>query len=226
MKKFDRNYLIGAGFFVAFVLFTILVKFVDVQAIGPLGSKVGFAKLNNLFSVNEHIQFWDIFSDIVMILGIISAIIFTLLGAIQLVKRKSLKKVDKNIYVLAGLYIIDAIVYLVFRFIIINYRPVLENGELIASFPSSHVILVITFTLAVLIQAHRYYLKDNKKLLILLDIVAAVLIVSIITSRLLSGVHWLTDIIASLLISGAIISIYKGVLEVLDKKCKKDKTLD
>ena len=120
---------------------------------------------------------------------------------------------------------IRVIVYVLFELVVINYRPILENGELAASYPSSHVLISMVLVLSSLIQAHKY-LKNNKKLLVLCDIIASVLVVALVAGRMLSGVHWITDIIASLLISGALIYIYKAVLEIVEKNNTKDKTLD
>jgi undecaprenyl-diphosphatase len=225
MKKINKNIFIGGGLFVLFAIFTCLVKFVDVKAIGPLGSKVGLAGLNELFMVKTTSSVWDLVCDAIMVLAIASALVFVTIGVIQLIKRKSLKKVDKNIYVLAGLYAVVVIVYVLFELVVINYRPVLENGELAASYPSSHVLISMVLVLSSLIQA-RKYLKNNKKLLVLCDIIASVLVVALVAGRMLSGVHWITDIIASLLISGALIYIYKAVLEIVEKNNTKDKTLD
>lgn len=47
MKKKNRNGLIvGTVLLVSFVLWTLAVKFIDVQPIGPEGSVVGFATVN------------------------------------------------------------------------------------------------------------------------------------------------------------------------------------
>jgi len=225
MKKLNKNFIIGGSFAVLFLVFTLLVKFADVEAIGPLGSSVGLAGLNELFMVKVTSNVWDLVCDAIMVLAIASALVFVTIGVVQLIKRKSLKKVDKNIYVLAGLYALVAIVYVLFELVVINYRPVLENGELAASYPSSHVLISMTLVLSSLIQAHKY-LKNNKKLLVLCDAITAVLVVALVAGRMLSGVHWITDIIASVIVSAALIYIYKGVLEIVEKDNTKDKTLD
>lgn len=226
MKKLNKNFIIGGSLFLMFALFTVLVKFVGVEPIGPLGSSVGLAGLNELFMINQTSNIWDLFGDVIMIIAAASALVFVSLGVIQLAKRKSIKKVDKNIFVLAGLYVLIAVVFVLFEIVVINNRPILENGELAASYPSSHVLISMTLLLSALIQAHKYYLKGSKKLLVLCDIVAAVLVVALVTSRMLAGVHWITDIIASVLISASLIYIYRGVLETTENKNTKDKTLD
>ena len=225
MKKLNKNFIIGGSLFLMFALFTVLVKFVGVEPIGPLGSSVGLAGLNELFMINQTSNIWDLFGDVIMIIAAASALVFVSLGVIQLAKRKSIKKVDKNIFVLAGLYVAVVVIYVLFELVVINYRPILENGELAASYPSSHVLISMTLVLSSLIQAHKY-LKNNKKLLVLCNVVAAVLVVALVASRMLAGVHWITDIIASVLVSASLIYIYRGVLETIENKNTKDKALD
>ena len=225
MKKLNKNFIIGGCLFLAFIIFTICVKFVGVESIGPLGSKVGLAGFNELFLVKTTSNLWDLVCDAIMLIAIASGLVFVTIGIVQLIKRKSLKKVDKNIYILAGLYVVTAIVYVLFELVVINHRPVLENGELAASYPSSHVLISMVLVLSSLIQAHKY-LKNNKKVLVLCDVIAAVLVVMLFAGRMLSGVHWITDIIASVIVSASLIYIYKGVLEIVENKHTKDKTLD
>ena len=57
MEKIRKKmFFMGAGFLGAFVLWTVLVSYVDVRAIGQNASSVGFATLNgyvhNLTGVN------------------------------------------------------------------------------------------------------------------------------------------------------------------------------
>lgn len=215
MKKIDRNYLIGAGFFVAFVLFTILVKFVDVRAIGPLGSEVGFAGLNELFMKNNSNSCWNAVSNVFLILAFASALCFAVVGVVQLIKRKSLKKVDKNLYILLGLYVVTVLVYVFFELVVVNYRPVLEEGKLAASYPSTHILLSVVFLISALMGLNKYL--KNKKNVFIINILTSVFVVLLVCARMMSGVHWITDIIASLLISGALLFVYKGALKQFDK---------
>ncbi len=215
MKKFDRNYLIGAGFFVAFVLFTILVKFVDVKAIGPLGSEVGFAGFNELFLKTNSNSCWDAVSDVFMILALASALCFAVVGVVQLIKRKSLKKVDKNLYVLLGLYVVTMLIYVLFELVVVNYRPVLEEAKLVASYPSTHILISVVFMFAALMGLNKYL--KNKKNVFIINILTSVFVVLLVCARIMSGVHWITDIIAALLMAGALLFVYKGALKQFDK---------
>lgn len=223
MKKLNKNFIIGGGLFILFVIFTILVKFVGVEPIGPLGSKVGLAGLNELFMLSSNNKVWDIISDVIMVLALCSALAFVVLGVVQLIKRKSLKKVDKNLYVLAGLYAVIVCFYVLFELVVINNRPILENGELVASFPSTHVLLVTTLAFAALSQLGKFYIP-NKNTMFIIDDVIIILETLLVVSRMLSGVHWFTDIIGALLLAAALVFIHNGVIETFI--INKDKTLD
>ena len=127
-----------------FILWTVLVKFVDVQAIGPKKSSVGFATLNgfihNLTGANMtlyNITDWLGLVPIAFIFG------FGLLGLLQLIKRKSLLKVDSNILILGVFYIVVMSAYIFFEFFVINHRSVLIQGILEVSYPSSTTLLVL-----------------------------------------------------------------------------------
>ncbi|MBQ7917998.1 MAG: phosphatase PAP2 family protein [Clostridia bacterium] len=223
MKKLNKNFIIGGGLFLLFVIFTVFVKFVGVEPIGPLGSKVGLAGLNELFMLSSNNKVWDIISDVIMVLALCGALAFVVLGVVQLIKRKSLKKVDKNLYLLAGLYAVVVCFYVFFELVVINHRPILENGELVASFPSTHVFLVTTLVFAALSQLSKFYIP-NKNTMFIIDDIAIILETLLVVSRMLSGVHWFTDIVGALLLSASLVFIFNGVTETFINN--KDKTLD
>jgi undecaprenyl-diphosphatase len=128
---------------VAFAVFTILVKFVDVSDVGPFGSKVGFSKMNDaVFGAIGTSDAWYHISEIFGILALILAGVFVIVGLVQLIKRKSLKMVDNHILALGVFYVVVALAYLIFEVVVINKRPVLVEGELEASYPSSTVFSV------------------------------------------------------------------------------------
>lgn len=213
MKKINKNFIIGLTFLIVFVLFTILVKFVDVEAVGPLGSEVGFSHINHdFFEFCGHSKVWDYVSDAMIVVSLLVVLAFVVLGVVQLVKRKSLKKVDSNILILGVFYMLLAIVYLFFEVVVINYRPVLVEGTLKASYPSTHTMLSLFIIASAEIQLHKFY-SVNKKLLLSADIISSFLLFLIVVSRVLSGVHWLTDILGAILIELALLFIYNGVLD-------------
>lgn len=213
MKKIDKNFIVGLMLLIVFVLFTVLVKFVDVEGVGPLGSEVGFSHINHdFFEFCGHSKVWDYVSDAMMIVSLLVVVAFVVLGVVQLAKRKNLKKVDSNILILGVFYMLLAIVYLLFEVVVINYRPVLVDGTLKASYPSTHTMLSLFIIASAEIQLHKFF-SVNKKLLLSADIVSSCFLILIVVSRVLSGVHWLTDILGAILIALALLFIYNGVLD-------------
>ena len=201
---------------VAFV-YTLLVKYVDVQAIGPNGSSVGFGAINKAISglIGVHMSLYKI-TEYLGYLALLIAFNYALLGILQLFKRKSLFKIDKEIIVLGVFYVVVVILYVLFEKVIINYRPVLIDGVLEASYPSSHTLLALCICGSSLI-ANKYLFKDRKSAKYG-NIIAIVLMVSILLGRLISGVHWFSDIIGGVLISAALLKIFKTILKCLNEK--------
>ena len=196
---------------VAFVMWTLLLCFVDVRAIGPDGSSVGFAALNGF--VHEKIGVNTFLYDITDWLGLVPigvALGFAILGLIQLIKRKSLLRVDRSILALGVFYIIVVAVYLFFEIVVINYRPVLIEGCLEASYPSSTTMLVTCVMPSAAMQAKERI--KNKALRQSVIIVIIAFIAFMVVGRLLSGVHWISDIIGGALFSLGIVLMYKSFI--------------
>lgn len=191
----------------AFLLWTILICFVDVSAIGPNGSRVGFATLNkaihNLTGVNMTLY---VITDWLGLAPIFTALCFSILGLIQLIKRKSILKVDRSIISLGVFYIAVISVYVMFEYVVINYRPVLINGYLEASYPSSTTMLTLTVMITAIIQL-RSRIK-TKSLKTAITLIIALFTAFMVIGRALSGVHWITDIIGGILISLGLICMY------------------
>ena len=215
-KKSRRLFFLGASLLAAFVLWTVLVCFVDVQAIGPEGSSVGFATLNgcvhDFTGVNMSLY---IITDWLGLVPIGVAFGFAVLGLVQWIKRKSILKVDRSILVLGGFYIVVMAVYVLFEMVVINYRPTLIDGYLEASYPSSTTMLVMCVMPTAMIQL-RARIK-NKVFSRCVMIAIAVFIVFMIIGRLVSGVHWITDIIGGALVSAAIALMYYAISNVATK---------
>lgn len=225
MKKLKNNALISlslAGIFLlAFLLLTILVKTVDVQAIGPNGSKIGLAALNGAVfnAIGENVLFYNI-TEFLGLLPFAVAGSFAVLGACQAIKRKSIKKVDLEIYILGAFYIAVIAAYILFEIVEINYRPILVDGTLEASYPSTHTMLAVCIMTTAIIELHRL-IKNKKALLIAADCLCVAIAAAIVIGRLLSGVHWTTDIIAGLLLSGALVSLYCFAIALAKEKISK-----
>ncbi len=211
----SKKYFVSS--IVLVVLFAVwigLILHVDVQAIGPEGSKIGFATINRF--VHEKIgvhMIWYNITEVTGFIGLLTAFVFGCLGLMQLIKRKSLRKVDRNIYVLAAFYVLVVALYEAFEIFIVNYRPVLMEGELEASFPSSHTMVTICIMGTAIIELKRM-IKQGTMRSLLIALSYIVLIVTVV-GRLISGVHWFTDIVGGLIIGCAMILLYAGVTEAL-----------
>ena len=207
MKK--KIALAGAiAFLILFLAFTVLVITVDIQPIGPNGSEVGLATINGAVAdVFEYNDTWYTISEYAGYIALAIVPCFACLGLFQAIKRKSIAKVDRQLFILASFYALVACTYVFFELITVNYRPILINGELEASFPSSHTMLSLCITSTTVIMLHAL-LKNRKTLLIVADVLCIAVGATVILGRLASGVHWLSDIIAGILISGALVCFF------------------
>ena len=209
-KETKKNFGIAAILLGAFVVWTAAVQLVDVQPIGPQGSTVGFATVNswvhNLTGV--HMSLYTV-TDWLGLVPIAFAIGFALLGLIQWVKRKHLRQVDFSILVLGGFYLLVMAAYVLFEVFVINYRPVLINGYLEASYPSSTTMLVLCVMPTTLMQLNARIKSQILKRWVGFGITAFILFMVI--GRLLSGVHWFTDIIGGALLSAGLVMLYYSI---------------
>ena len=193
-----------------FLVLILLLKTVDVQAIGPNGSSVGLASVNGaFFRLTGQIDSLYKLSEIVGYVALLSAAFFAFLGLLQLIKGKKLSAVDKDLYLLGAFYVVVLAVYLLFEKVVINYRPVLEDGQLAASFPSSHTVLAITFLGAAALQFKNRL--DDPKIRTVVTLTCQTLILLIVLLRLFCGWHWLTDVVGGLLIGVALLLVYSAL---------------
>jgi undecaprenyl-diphosphatase len=134
---------------------------------------------------------------------------FALLGLSQWVRRKSLWKVDRSILVLGGFYAAVMAIYLLFEVAVVNYRPVLINGLLEASYPSSTTMLVMCVMPTAAMQLHTRIKKRLLRQSVIFLIIAFTSFMVI--GRLISGVHWFSDIIGGALLSAGLVLMYHAV---------------
>ena len=213
MEKRDKiNLYTTLGVFAAFVVYTIMIMFIDVRAIGPEGSKVGFAAINglvhNTFGYNGTLDF---VTDIIMYLAFLSILAWAVVGLVQLIKRKSLKKVDYRLYVLAIFAVITVAVYILFdHVLIINYRPIILDEGLEGSYPSTHCLLTLAFFGYSIVNL--FVMKINKNLAKILSVVIGILCLLMPVLRLLAGVHWTTDIVGGVMLSIALVLAYNTLV--------------
>ncbi len=212
MKK--RKWIPAAVLCLAAIVFSVLVVTVDRAPIAPDGSEVGFADFNakarNAIGTNDA---WYRITEILgyAALGVVA--LFALLGLWQWIRRKSLKKVDPKLFCLGGLYILTGALYVFFEKVVVNVRPVLENGKAEASFPSSHTVLacVVFFSASFLLED---YVK-NGVLRSVLAILCGAAAGAAAIGRLFSGVHWATDIIGGMLFSVALLALFSASLDLV-----------
>lgn len=205
-----RKIRIALGLLAAFALWTLAVKTVDVQAIGPGGSAVGFATVNGWFHrlTRVHMTLYTI-TDWLGLVPVAVGFGFAVLGLVQWIRRKSVIKVDRSILVLGGFYIVTLAAYLLFEEWVINYRPVLIQGFLEASYPSSTTLLVLCVMPTAQLQ-----LRSRIQNPILRRITCAAItafMVFMVVGRLLSGVHWLTDIVGGILLASGLVMLYDAM---------------
>ena len=212
-KENQRNFCIATCMLFAFFLWTATIQFIDVQTIGPQGSSVGFATLNgfvhNLTGV--HMSLYAI-TDWLGLVPLAFVMGFALLGLVQWIKRKHLLRVDYNILALGGFYIVVMVAYVFFEVFVVNYRPVLIGGILEASYPSSTTMLVMCVMPTAIMQFNARIKNNILKRFVASAITAFV--VFMVIGRLLSGVHWFTDIIGGALLSAGLVLMYRAIIRL------------
>lgn len=200
-------------FALLFLLVTGLVLQVDVAPVGPAGTSIGLSHLNaDVFARLGENDVWYRLTSAFGVVALLVVLFFALLGAYQLLRRRSLAAVDRDILILGVIYLITALLYVLFEHTVVNYRPVILSSAVgpEASFPSSHTMLVCT-VMGTAIPAWRRRLTDRPGLRRLLTAGAVLIILLTVVGRLLSGVHWFTDILAGFLLSAALISLYTAL---------------
>ena len=209
----QKNFISAIILLLSFIIWTVAVSITDVKTIGPLESAVGFATINqfvhNLTGVNFTLY------NITDCLGLVPFAVcfgFGALGFIQLIKRKCILKVDYDILVLGLFYIVVIAIYLFFENVVINYRPVLINGVLEASYPSSTTMLTMCVMPTLVMQFNkRIKNKTAKNIVVFVSVIFALFMV---VGRILSGVHWISDIIGGALLSAGLVMMYSAVVEM------------
>ena len=207
-KQRKRSLWMAAGLLMAFVLWTAAVCTMDVQPIGPEGSSVGLAKLNGTFHrlTGVHMTLYDLTDQLsILSLGLVAG--FGLLGLWQWVQRKHLCKVDRSLLALGGFYILVLAAFVGFEFAAVNYRPILIEGQLEASYPSSTTMLSLCVLPTAAMQFKARGLGRG------VSAALYALTVFMVVARMISGVHWLTDILGGMLLSGGLVMLYRAAVE-------------
>lgn len=211
MTIFKKNKWTASAFLLlAFILWTVAIKQIDIQAIGPNSSEVGFATLNQFIHnlTGVHFALYTL-TDLLSVIPIGFVLYFAAVGLYQLVTRKSILKVDQSILTLGFFYVLVIGTFLFFELIVINYRPVLIEGVLEASYPSSTTMLVLCVMPTAWMQLkQRIHTPSlNHATHFILNVFTAFMVIA----RLISGVHWFTDIVGGMLISATLVFAYKAI---------------
>ena len=218
MKKNGKQVLfLGGIFIIAFAIWTALIQMVDVQPLGQNATNIGFATFNCWFHrlTNVNMTIYTI-TDWMGLVPVVICLIFAGIGLVQLIKRRSLFRVDADIMILGVYFVIVFLAYAIFEMIPINYRPILFEGIMEASYPSSTTLLVLSVMPVLIEQIQRRLSGIGVKRII--TIAAIAFSVFMVTGRLISGVHWFTDIVGGVLLSGGLFTVYKAVVMLTIKK--------
>ena len=222
MKKIQ--YLLAPSILLAiFIIWTALVKVVDIQYVGVAGF-LGFYSLNT--QINDFVQSlntktFDLLTDVMMFAALATIVPFAVIGLIQLIKRKDLKKVDSILYVILAGYAAFVVLYFTFEIVKINYSPLSTAEDLKASYPSSHVMIFIIMGGAA-VMGLLHYVKMNKALKITINSLFIVLALLMAGLRLLSGQHYFTDIIGGLLISFTVLTAISSLRKYIEENQKEE----
>ena len=211
MKQGKRQLCAGLSLLVLFWSWTVLIQIVDVQAAGETGTEIGFAGINRWFHelTGVHMGIYTA-TDWLGLVPVFVCLLFGAVGFAQMVGRKSLLKVDTDIILLGLYYVLVVGCYLVFEMYPINYRPILIEGRMEASYPSSTTLLVLSVMPTLVFQTQRRLKSEGwKKTVALLTILFSA---AMVVGRLVSGVHWMTDIVGSVLLSGGLFCLYRAAV--------------
>lgn len=212
MKKNGKKLLIlGTALLVMFAIWTWLIQCVDVQSAGPSGTEIGFATFNGWFHriTGVHRTIYTI-TDWLGLVPVFVCMVFGGVGFVQLIKRKNLFKVDRDLIFLGIYYGIVILAYLVFEMIPINYRPILIDGRLEASYPSSTTLLVLSVMPTLVFQVNRR--STNLLFRRFVCVMSIVFSSFMVIGRLIAGVHWFTDIVGAVILSTGLYCLYKAMV--------------
>ena len=186
-----------------------MIQNIDVQPVGVNGTEIGFAALNRWFHelTGVHMKLYT-FTDWLALIPVFACMIFAGMGFVQLIRRRSLWKVDKDIIILGVYYVIVILGYLIFEMYPVNYRPIFIEGRMEASYPSSTTLLVLSVMPTLIEQVNRR-MKDG---LLRKTVKSSVILFSVfmVMGRLISGVHWFTDIVGAIILSTGMFFIYNA----------------
>ena len=227
MKKL--TYLIAPiASLLVFIIWTILVKIVDVHYIQSIGF-LGFYNMNTHFMgalQNFDTHLFDKLTDVLLYISLASVLVIAGFGVYQLIKRKSLKNVDPIIYFDLCGYVLMVVMYFIFELVKINYGPTSTPDKLKASYPSSHVfIFMVVMGLGLLTLLHY---KNNKTMKIICYAEFGLLSILMAMLRSFSGQHYLSDIFGGVFLGFVLVTTIHELVRYYFKEIKQEEnvTLD
>ncbi|MBR0302911.1 MAG: phosphatase PAP2 family protein [Clostridia bacterium] len=217
--RIKGKFILAALCLVLFLTLIVLVRTVDVHPAGRAGGEIGLASVNG--TVFEQFGENEALYKITEVLGIAAIAVmalFAALGVVQIIKRRSLLKVDREIVALGVLYAAVIALYAFFEFVIVNYRPIIEEGASApeASFPSSHTMLVFVVMGSAALVIGKYIKIEWLRTALRIACVAVIAVT--VAGRLISGVHWFTDIVGGIFISSALLFTFSAALDMIEEK--------
>ncbi len=215
-----RGLLTAAALIALFILWTVLIRTVDVRPEGQNGTNIGFAAVNLWFHrlTGVHLGLYTV-TDWLGLVPVAICIGFGFLGLMQWIRRRSLCKVDRDILLLGLYYILVIAGYLIFEMIPINYRPIPIDGVMEASYPSSTTLLVLSVMPTLVFQVSRR--AKNRAVVRAVFLLSALFSAFMVIGRLVSGVHWLTDILGAVFLSAGLYLLYRSAVLLAGSKGKK-----
>ena len=213
IKRFCPGILLLA----LFLLWTVAVKTVDVKQAGETATLVGFATLNSRFHSLTGVHMWIYeLTDLLSVIPLGVCALFGLLGALQLIRRRSLREVDRDILLLGIYYVVVIGAFFLFEVFPVNFRPIFIEGKLEASYPSSTTLLVLSVMPTLPFQIDRRCGKAGLKWAV--RILTALFSAFMVIGRLVCGVHWLTDIVGGLILSVGLFLLYRAAVRRFEEK--------
>lgn len=213
----NKKIIMAIALLLCFAFWTLLILTIDVRPVGVNDTDIGFATLNTWFHnlLGVHMSLYVI-TDWLSLIPLSVCALFAGIGLGQLIKRKSLKKVDKDIILLGLYYILVVICFVGFEFVPINYRPILIEGLMEVSYPSSTTLLVLSVMPTLIFQSKRRF--TNATFRKVACKFAYLYSSFMVIGRLLSGVHWVTDIIGGILLSAGLFLMYIAIVEICENR--------
>ena len=216
-EKGKRDLKFGGVWTAVFALWTVLIQCVDVRPVGQNGTDIGFAAFNVWFHqlTGAHMGIYTV-TDWLGIVPFLVCIGFGAVGLVQLVKRRSVIKVDMDILLLGIYYAVVIAAYLIFETIPINYRPIPIDGVMEVSYPSSTTLLVLAVMPTLKFQIDRRTVRPAVRKMTGIFVILFSAFMAL--GRLVSGVHWFTDIAGGVFLSAGLFLIYRGAVLLTDKE--------